>query len=60
MEEGLNKIIEMSNSMDSYGKFSKEYCPIHTIEKNSLYVPLNGHYINGFIANYFISPNKYY
>ena len=49
-EEGLNKIIEISNSMNSYRKLSKEYCPIHTIEKYSLYVPLNGHYINGFIA----------
>ena len=49
-KEGLNEIIEMSNSMNSYRKFSKEYCPVHTIENNPLYIPLSGHYINGFIA----------
>lgn len=49
-KEGLNKIIDMSFNMNSYRKLPKEYCPVHTIEKNPLYIPINGHYINGFIA----------
>jgi hypothetical protein len=49
-KEGLNKIIDMSLNMNSYRKFPKEYYPVHTIENNSLYIPINGHYINGFIA----------
>jgi hypothetical protein len=49
-KEGLKKIIDMSFNMNSYRKFTKEYCPIHTIENNSLYMPINGNYINGFIA----------
>ena len=49
-QEGLNKIIDMSLTMNSYRKLTKEYCPVHTIENNSLYIPINGHYINGFIA----------
>jgi hypothetical protein len=48
--EGINQIIEMSINMNSYRKFSVEYSPIHTIGSNYEYIPINGHYINGFIA----------
>jgi len=27
-----------------------DYCPEHTIENNPSFIPLSGHYINGFIA----------
>jgi hypothetical protein len=49
-KEGLKKIIDMSLNMNSYRKLPQEYRPVHTIENNSLYIPINGHYINGFIA----------
>jgi hypothetical protein len=49
-KKGIDQIIEMSNSMNSYREFLADYCPIHAIEGNSEYIPINGHYINGFIA----------
>ena len=49
-KEGINEIISMSNTMNSYRKLPIEYSPIHTKENNSEYIPINGHYINGFIA----------
>lgn len=36
--------------MNTYRKFPAEYCPIHTIEGNYQYIPVSGHYINGFIV----------
>jgi hypothetical protein len=36
--------------MNTYREFTEEYCPLHTIESNPKYIPINGHYINGFIA----------
>lgn len=50
VKEGVDDIVEMSYNMNSYRKFPVEYSPIHTIEGNSEYIPLSGHYINGFIA----------
>jgi hypothetical protein len=48
--KGLNEIIGSSNNMNSYRKFPIEYSPIHAIESDPEYIPINGHYINGFIA----------
>lgn len=50
VKEGIDDIVEMSYNMNSYRKFPVEYSPIHTIEGNSEYIPISGHYINGFIA----------
>lgn len=38
--------------MNSYREFSSStyYSPDHTKEGNINYIPINGHYINGFIA----------
>jgi hypothetical protein len=38
--------------MNSYRKFIKDdyYSPSHVIKGNINYIPLNGHYVNGFIA----------
>jgi len=49
-KEGIDEIIEMSYSMNTFRKFTKEYCPIHTIESSPEYISISGHYINGFIA----------
>jgi hypothetical protein len=49
-EKGINEIIEISNNMNNYREFTVDYCPIHTIENNPEYIPINGDYINGFIA----------
>lgn len=49
-KEGINKVIEISNIINSYRKFPIDYSSDHTIENNPEYIPINGHYINGFIA----------
>jgi hypothetical protein len=51
-EEGLFKLYTISKSMNSYRKFisNNYYIPDHVIKGNSNYIPLNGHYVNGFIA----------
>lgn len=49
-KEGIDEIVEMSYNMNIYREFSVEYSPIHAIESNYNYMPINGHYINGFIA----------
>jgi len=51
-EQGLNKLFLISKSMNSYRQFSLNmpYQPIHTISNNEDFIPLNGHYVNGFIA----------
>ena len=49
-EEGIKELIINSNNINSYREFTIDYSPIHTIESNSEYIPINGHYINGFIA----------
>jgi hypothetical protein len=51
-EEGLFKLHIISKSMNSYRKFIKDdyYSPSHVISENPNYIPLNGHYVNGFIA----------
>jgi hypothetical protein len=36
--------------MNSFIIHSNEYYPDHTLETSLSYIPLNGHYINGFIA----------
>jgi len=49
-EEGIDKISEISMTMNLYRKFLVEYSPNHTLEKSSDYIPIDGNYINGFIA----------
>ena len=51
-EEGLLKLYKISKTMNSYREFSSstDYCPKHTLEENIDFIPINGHYINGFIA----------
>jgi len=52
IEEGMNKLYNLSKGMNTNRKFSADvyYSPNHTKENNTDYMPLNGHYINGFIA----------
>jgi hypothetical protein len=51
-EEGLNKLHVLSKGMNRGRKFYEGiyYSPNHTIENNIDYIPINGHYVNGFIA----------
>jgi hypothetical protein len=50
-KEGIDKCSFLSNNMNSYRKDSTFiYSPIHTKEDSNYYIPLNGHYISGFIA----------
>lgn len=51
-EEGINKLYLLKKGMNSGRKFSSSnyYSPDHTKENNTNYIPINGHYINGFIA----------
>jgi hypothetical protein len=49
-KEGINEIIDIGNKMNSYREFYVEYSPIHAIETKYKHIPINGHYINGFIA----------
>lgn len=51
-EEGLNKLYALSKGMNTGRKFYIEdlYSPDHPKDNNIHYIPLDGHYINGFIA----------
>jgi len=51
-EEGLKKLYLLSKSMNTGREFpiNNYYSPNHTKENNNDYIPLNGHYVNGFIA----------
>jgi hypothetical protein len=51
-EEGINKLYLLKKGMNSCREFpsSNYYSPDHTKESNINYIPINGHYINGFIA----------
>lgn len=51
-EEGLFKLYTISKSMNNYRKFLEKdyYSPSHVVKGNFDYIPVNGHYINGFIA----------
>jgi len=51
-EEGINKLYSISKGMNTGRKLPVNvyYSPNHTKENYINYVPINGHYINGFIA----------
>lgn len=51
-EEGIDKFYSLSKGMNTGRKFSADvyYSPNHTKENNIDYIPIDGHYINGFIA----------
>lgn len=48
-KEGIDEII-MSINMNYYRKVPTKYSPIHAIKENVEYIPIKGHYVNGFIA----------
>lgn len=52
LEKGLDKFIYISKNMNTGKKLSASiyYSPTHTKEESKQYIPLDGHYINGFIA----------
>ena len=51
-EEGVSKLYLIKNGMNSPRKLlpCTYYSPNHTKKGNINYIPINGHYINGFIA----------
>lgn len=51
-EEGINKLYLLKKGMNTKRDFSQfnSYTPNHTKKSNINYIPINGHYINGFIA----------
>jgi hypothetical protein len=51
-EKGLNKLYLLKMGMNSHREFSQlnYYAPNHTKESSIDYIPIDGHYINGFIA----------
>nr|ATI20348.1 LAGLIDADG endonuclease [Juglanconis sp.] len=50
LENNLKLLISLSKGMNSFRKDYSKFPPIHTIKRNSAYIPLSGNYINGFIA----------
>lgn len=50
IEEGLNLLDNISKNNKSRKFTNVDYSPDHTKENNIKYIPINGHYINGFIA----------
>jgi hypothetical protein len=49
-EEGLNLLVSLSEGMNSLRKDYSKMPPVHTIKDNLEFIPLDGNYINGFIA----------
>jgi hypothetical protein len=50
-EEGINRLYVLSKGMNTGREFPVYvYSPSHTKESKIDYIPLNGHYVNGFIA----------
>ena len=47
---GIDKLIKISTGMNSKRRHNKLYSPSHAIKSNINYIPLNGHFVNGFIA----------
>ena len=49
-EEGFKLLVNLSCNMNSYRKDFSNIPPSHTIKDSPNYIPINGHFINGFIA----------
>jgi hypothetical protein len=49
-EEGFNSLVNLSYNMNRYRKDYSNFPPSHTIKDSPNYIPINGHFINGFIA----------
>lgn len=49
-EEGVKLLVSLSEGMNSLRKDYSKMPPIHIIKGNSEFIPLDGNYINGFIA----------
>lgn len=47
---GIDKLNKISIGMNFFRIHKEIYSPSHAIISNSDYIPLDGHYINGFIA----------
>lgn len=47
---GIDKLIKISTGMNSFIIHDKSCSPSHTIKSNINYIPINGHFVNGFIA----------
>jgi len=51
LEDNLFKLSNISKGMNTGREYSINYCnPSHTIRGNKSYIPIDGHYINGFIS----------
>lgn len=49
-EEGLNLLVSLSDNMNSLRKDFSKMPPVHTMKDSLEFIPMNGNYINGFIA----------
>ena len=49
-EEGVKLLVSLSEGMNSLRKDYRKMPAIHIIKGNSEFIPLDGNYINGFIA----------
>ena len=49
-EEGIKLLISLSECMNSLREDFSNMPPVHTIKENLEFIPLDGNYINGFIA----------
>lgn len=49
-KEGLNLLVSLSEGMNSLRKDFSKMPPVHTMKDSLEFIPINGNYINGFIA----------
>lgn len=49
-EEGFKLLVNLSYNMNRYRKDYSNFPSSHTIKGSHNYTPINGHFINGFIA----------
>jgi hypothetical protein len=49
-KEGIDLLSKVSLTMNSFRQHTELYSPSHAVIGNLDYIPLSGHYINGFIA----------
>jgi hypothetical protein len=49
-KEGLELLVRLSEGMNSLRKDYSKMPPVHTIKDNLEFIPIDGNYINGFIA----------
>ncbi len=49
-EQGYKSLVDLSYHMNSYRNDYSNFPPSHTIKYSPNYIPINGNFINGFIA----------